>query len=84
MEKVFVVTENWVVDYEDGFKVTIFKNKEKAKKYFDQAKKDAYTDLSNIEDVLIEESESSYSIYEAEAYSENHINVELSEEKILD
>ena len=60
MEKVFIVTENWVVDYEDGFKVTIFKNKEKAKKYFDQAKKDAYTDLSNIEDVLIDKSESSF------------------------
>lgn len=84
MEKVFVVTENWVVDYEDGFKVTIFKDKEKARKHFEQAKKDAYTDLSSVPDVMVDESETFYSIYEAGAFSENHINVELSEEKIID
>lgn len=84
MGKVFVVTENWVVDYEEGFKITIYSNIESARKYFEQAKKDAKTDLSDIEDVQVNEREFFYSIFESEAFSENHINVELSEETVLD
>ena len=84
MEKVFVVTTIGVVDYEDIKDITIYKDKEKAKKHFEQAKKEAYRELSSVPDVMVDENETFYSIYEAGAFSENHINVELSEEKIID
>ena len=84
MEKVFVVTEIWVVDYKDGFKISIFKNKEKARKWFEKKKKEAYRELSSIPDVMVDETETFFSIYEAGACRENLINIGLSEEEIMD
>lgn len=92
MNKVYVVLEEWVVDYESGSTMEVYCTKEKALEDFNERVKYAKIDmnLENTNEDLIEESdmveekeENSYSVYEYGDYSRNHISINILEKEVI-
>ena len=92
MNKVYVVLEEWVVDYESGSTMEVYNTKEKALEDFNERVKYAKIDmnLENTNEDLIEESdmveekeENSYSVYEDGDYSRNHISINILEKEVI-
>lgn len=89
--KVYVVIESWVVDYDSGRTIAIYNTKEKALEDFKERIKSAKIDMGfdNDEDDIIDEGnmveeqeEDSYVIYEDGYYSRNHICIDIEEEEV--
>lgn len=89
--KVYVVLENWVVDYDSGSTMEVYDTKEKALEDFNERIRNARIDMNfnADEDEQIEESdmkedkdEDSYCIYEDGYYSSNHISIRIEEKEV--
>lgn len=89
--KVYVVLENWVVDYDSGSTMEVYDTKEKALEDFNERIRNARIDMNfNVdEDEQVEESsiveekdEDSYCIYEDGYYSNNHISIRIEEKEV--
>ena len=89
--KVYVVIESWVVDYDNDRTVAIYDTKEKALEDFKERIKSAKIDMgfdndkSDIIDegnMVEEQEEDSYVIYEDGYYSRNHICIDIEEKEV--
>ena len=89
--KVYVVLENWVVDYDSGSTMEVYSTKEKALEDFNERIRNAKIDMNfeknedeQIEDssIVEEKDEDSYCIYEDGYYSNNHINIRIEEKEV--
>ena len=82
MNKVYVVSENWVVDCDDGNSLAVYSTKEKALEDFKERIRNAKIDMQDYDDLVEEESENSYVNYQEGYYSKNHILIKLEEKEV--
>lgn len=87
--KVYVVIEDWAYDYDSGNNVEVYNTRQKALDSLQEKRKSARIDFDlegktdeEIEGIIEEQDESSYTVYEDGYYSKNHISIRIEEKEI--
>lgn len=87
--KVYVVIENWACDYDCGNDLEVYSTREKALEDLEERKRSARIDFgldnetdNETDDIVEEQEEDSYTIYEDGYYSKNHISISIEEKEI--
>lgn len=87
--KVYVVIESWACDYDCGNSLEVYSTQEKALEDLEERKRNARIDFgldnetnNETDDIVEEQEEDSYTIYEDGYYSKNHISIRIEEKEI--